>query len=62
MEEYCLQLPAHTTGGGCFVNTVCLSSILSEVRDIKKREGKGKGSIVPPGELSVATARATIRL
>lgn len=42
MEEHDLQLPAHTTGGGCFVNTVCLSSILSEVRDIKRREGGGE--------------------
>lgn len=40
MEEYNLQLPTHTTGGGCFVNTVCLSSILSEVKDIKRREGE----------------------
>lgn len=37
MEQDNLQLSTHTTGGGCFVNTVCLSSILSEVRDIKEK-------------------------
>lgn len=42
MEGHNLQLPTHTTGGGCFVNTVCLSSILSEVGNIKRREGEGE--------------------
>lgn len=42
MEKYNLQLSAHTTRGGCFVNIVCLSSILWEVGDIKRTEGKGE--------------------
>lgn len=42
MGKYNLQLSTHTTGGDCFVNTVCVSSILSEMRDIKRREGEGE--------------------
>lgn len=45
MEEYNLQLPTHTTGGGYFVNTVCLSFYLigSEGYQENIREGNRDG-------------------